>query len=325
MTAWQAFGRGWTAASRSKVALVLMWFTFALITRIVAVPAMIWLLAPLLHSRMADQLLSRFDVAWIGDLGDSASAAGGALAGSAALAAVLTWLVAVLFAGGVLTMLNERWERFSFSRFLAAAGQHFWRILRLSLFGLVCYGTAWFAGRSPSLLADRLYGKGMEGWPLGVAGIVSSVLTLLLFGWVATVLDYAKIRLVSGNLRGAFKALLRSYAFVFRHFRLIMGVWLMNAMLFALLGVVYLALSNAVHASRIVPILLLIIIQQLFVFFRTAQRIAGWGAALAIFDALKAPPFEPELVPAWTGGVPPEREAGAEATPEPPEWEGFGI
>ena len=323
MTAWQAFGRGWKAAGESKVALLLMWFTYALIAKIVAVPAIVWLLAQVVPSRMADELLARFDLTWIGDLVDSATPAASALAGSAALAAALTWLAAVLFAGGVLAMLTERWERFSFSRFLASAGEYFWRILRLSLFGFICYGLAYGLGRVPALLANKLYGKGMEGWPIGVAGIAGSVLTVLLFGCVATVLDYAKLRLVTDNGRGAFKALLRSFAFVYRHFWLTMSVWLMNALLFALAGVAYLLISKAIHATGTGTIVLLIVVQQLFVFFRTAQRVAGWGAALAIFVALKEPPPEPELVVAWTGGAAPEPKTGAEA--EPPEWDGFGI
>jgi len=58
MTAFQAFRRGWSAASRSKVALLLMWFTYALIAKLVAVPALVLLLEPLAHSRMSTQLLS---------------------------------------------------------------------------------------------------------------------------------------------------------------------------------------------------------------------------------------------------------------------------
>ncbi len=325
MTAFHAFRRGWTAVGRSKMALLLMWFTYALIAKMVAAPALLWLLTPLSHSRMADKLLSHFELSWVGDLFGSAGAAVNALAGAAALAGALTWLAAILFAGGVIGMLNERWERFSFSLFLAAAGQHFLRILRLSVFGLGCYGLAWMLGHLPSFLADKLFGKGMEAWPLGVAGIVSSALTLLLFGWVATVLDYAKVRLVSEDAGGAFKALLRSFAFVFRHVRQTMGVWLMNAILFALLGVAYLQISKALNGSATLTIALLILLQQAFVLFRTAQRIAAWGAALAVFDAFKPPPFEPALVPAWTGGAPPERKASAEVKPEPPEWEGYGI
>lgn len=328
MTATHAFRRGWSAASRSKLALLLMWFTYALIAKIVAVPALVLLLDPLAHSRMSGRLLSQFDVGWLGDLVDSANTAAGALSGAAALAGVLTWLVAVLFAGGVLTMLDEHWERFSFTLFCSGAGEHFWRILRLSLFGLACYGLVWTLGRVPALLAKKIYGEGMEAWPMGVAGIAGSVLTALLLGWVATVLDYAKVHLVSGRTRGAFKALLRSFAFVFRHFTMTMGVWLMNALLFALLGLIYLAISNGMHASATATILLLLVVQQAFILFRTAQRIAGWGSALDIYNARWRPfslPFEPELVPAPAGGGLPELRAGAEATPEPQDPDDYGV
>jgi hypothetical protein len=328
MTAFQAFRRGWSAASRSKLALLLMWFTYALIAKIVAVPAILVLLDPLAHSRMSGRLLSQFDMGWLGDLVDSANAAAGALSGAAALAGGLTWLVAVLFAGGVLTMLDEHWERFSFTLFCSGAGEHFWRILRLSLFGLACYGLAWGLGRVPSILAKKIYGEGMVAWPLGVAGIAGSVLTVLLLGWVATVLDYAKVRLVSGRTRGAFKALLRSFVFVFRHFSMTMGVWLMNALLFALLGVVYLLVSNVMQPRATVTILLLLVVQQVFILFRTAQRIAAWGSALEIYDAFWPPhhlPFEPELVPAVVVDGPRELSASAEATPEPQDGEGSDL
>jgi hypothetical protein len=260
-------------------------------------------------------------VGWLGDLVDSAGTATAALSGAAVLAAVLTWLVAVLFAGGALTMLDEHWENFSFTLFCSGAGEHFWRILRLSLFGLACYCLAWGAGKLPALLARKIYGEGMEAWPIAVAGIVGSVLTVLLLGWVATVLDYAKVRLVSGRTRGAFKALLRSFVFVFRHFATIMGVWLMNALLFALLGVLYLQISNGMHASTTATILLLLCVQQVFILFRTAQRVAAWGAALEIYRAFwppMYPPFEPELVSSLTGGGPKVLRASAEAEPEPP-------
>lgn len=323
MTAFQAFGRGWAAVGRSKVALVLMWFTYALIAKLVALPALLWLLAPLSHSRMADRLLSNFDLGWIGELGDPGSAAAAALSSVGVLAAALTWLVAILFAGGVLTMLNERWERFSLSLFLAAAGQHFLRILRLSCFGLLCYGLAWLIAHLPIIVAGKLYGKGMQGAPIGIAAIVSSVLTVLLWGWVATVLDYAKIRLVSENARGAFKALLRSFAFVMRHFSQTMGLLLMNSLLFALLGLTYLLASKALAGGAVVTIVLLVILQQVFVLFRTAQRIAGWGAAIEIYTTLK--PRDPDLASLNFGGVPTRLNAEAEAIGEPPEWEGFGI
>ena len=322
MTLLDAFQRGWQAAWRSKIALVLMWLTYALIAKLVAVPAVALLLDPVSHSRMADRLLERFDVGWLGDLIDTANTSLAALSGAAAVAGVLTWVAAILFAGGVLTMLDEHWERFSFALFCSGAGEHFWRILRLSLLGLLCYGLAWGLGRIPSALAKKIYGHGIEIWPIGVASIIGSVLTVLLFGWVATVLDYAKVRLVSARKRGSFRVLMRSFVFVFRNFPITMGVWLMNAILFGLLGVIYLKFSSAIEGGALWAIVLLIAAQQAFILFRTAQRIAVWGSALAIYDALVSPsppPFETAFAPALTPDAPSEFKAQAEAPPEPEE------
>ncbi len=328
MTAIQAFRRGWSAASRSKWALLLMWFTYALIAKLVAVPAIAILLDPLTHSRVAGDLLSHFDVGWLGDLADAARSATVTLSAAGLVAAGLTWLVAVLFAGGIITMLDEHWERFSFTLFCSGAGEHFWRILRLSLLGLPCFALAWGLGRLPSMLAKQVYGEGMEGWPLGVASIIRSLLTVLLLGWVATALDYAKVRLVSGRKRGAFKALMYSFAFVARHLSAAMGVWLLNALTFALLGVIYLKLSGALQATTTATILLLVVLQQLFVLFRTAQRIAGWGSALEVHGAFAEPAqslFEPEPVPCVVGEALPGVALEAERAPEPQEWDGYGI
>ena len=319
MTLLHAFQRGWLAAWRSKIALLLMWLTYALIAKIVAIPAVVLLLDPLSHSRMAGRLLERFDAGWLGDLIDTAGTSLLALSGAMAVAGVLTWLVAILFAGGVLTMLDEHWERFSFALFCSGAGEHFWRILRLSLFGLLCYGLAWGLGRIPSVVAKKIYGHGMEEWPIGVASIIGSVLTVLLLGWVATVLDYAKVRLVSSRRYGSFKALMRSFVFVFLHFPTTMGVWLMNAILFGLLGAIYLKLSTAIEGGALWAIALLIATQQAFILFRTAQRIAVWGSAIVIYDALvpsPPPPFEAVFEPALSPGVPPEPAVQAEATPK---------
>jgi hypothetical protein len=123
-----------------------------------------------------------------------------------------------------------------------------------------------------------------------VAGIAGNVLTVLLLGWMATVLDYAKVRLVCNDARGSVMGLLRSFAFVFKHFGKTMGVWLMNAVAFAGVLALYLAASNAMHPTLAGAILLLVILQQAFILFRTAQRIAVWDSAMEIYEALKPVP-----------------------------------
>ena len=103
-------------------------------------------------------------------------------------------------------------------------------------------------------------------------------------------LDYAKVRLVADDVRGSVMGLLWSFAFVFKHFGTTMGVWVMNAAVFAIMLGLYLAASNAMHPTATGTILLLVLLQQVFILFRTAQRVAVWGAALEIYQALKPAP-----------------------------------
>ncbi|MGO9239623.1 MAG: hypothetical protein ACLQBJ_02345 [Bryobacteraceae bacterium] len=290
MTAFQAFGRGWAATMRSKAALSILWLFYALVALIVAAPVASMALQPLAHSRMAGRLLDGFDVAWLSEMHEPLGTAAAGLTPAVIVAALFTWLGTVLLAGGVLTMLSECWDCFRLGPFLAGAGRHFWRLFRLSLLGLIGYGLAALAGSAPSMVASAIWKDGMEAWPIGVTGIAGSVLTVLLLGWMATVLDYAKVRLVADDVRGSVMGLLRSFAFVFKHFGTTMGVWVMNAAVFAIMLGLYLAASNAMHPTATGTILLLVLLQQVFILFRTAQRVAVWGAALEIYQALKPAP-----------------------------------
>jgi len=64
----------------------------------------------------------------------------------------------------------------------------------------------------------------------------------------------------------------------------------MNAVAFAGVLALYLAASNAMHPTLAGAILLLVILQQAFILFRTAQRIAVWDSAMEIYEALKPVP-----------------------------------
>jgi hypothetical protein len=64
----------------------------------------------------------------------------------------------------------------------------------------------------------------------------------------------------------------------------------MNAVAFAGVLALYLAASNAMHPTLAGAILLLVILQQAFILFRTAQRIAVWDSAMEIYEALKPAP-----------------------------------
>ena len=319
MRAIVAFLRGWAALGRCKAALTIMWLFYALAALIVAAPAASMSMQMLGHSRMGGRLLEHFDVTWLGEQFVPLGTALAALGPAALVTVVIGWLGSLLLAGGVVAQLNESPECFRLGLFLAGAGRNFWRFFRLSLFGLLGYALVVLIGSAPGMIVSAITKDGMEAWPMGVAGIVDSVLIVLLLGWVVTVTDYAKVRLVVDDTRSGVMAWLRSFAFVCRHFGTTMGIWLLNVLVFLVLLAVYLSLSNALHPTSTATILLLFVLQQVFVLFRTAQRIAVWGAAVDVYQELKPAPAAAVVVEETVAEESAEQvEPSAEAPAETP-------
>jgi hypothetical protein len=316
MTSFHAFRFGWPGAWRARSAAVLFWMLYSLVAAIVAAPAAFLLIQPLAHSRLGQTLVEHFDLAWVMELTPLGDAAIGMLTAGAIVAALLTWLLGVLLAGGALAGLYEGWPHFTLERFSGAAGRYFWRLFRLSLFGLPCYALAALIAHLPLMVARKVYGEGMEAAPVAIARIVSMVLTVILLGLAGTALDYAKLRLIGDDVRGAFKALLHGFRFFVRHFVRTANLWAMNGILFLAVGLVYLMTTNALTGASYAVIGATLVLQQLFIFFRVFLRLAGWGGAAALYAALRPlalPPEEPIGVAVPVGETPPTFEAGAEA------------
>jgi hypothetical protein len=108
-----------------------------------------------------------------------------------------------------------------------------------------------------------------------------------------------------------------------------MGVWLMNDVGFVIVLALYLAASNAMHPTLAGAILLLVILQQAFILFRTAQRIAVWDSTMEIYQALKpVPPVaitveSPADSPREDGVLP--VDPALEAARDPLESDGSGV
>ena len=316
MTSFRAFRFGWLGAWRARSVAVLFWLCYSLAGAVVAAPAAFLLIQPLAHSRLGQKLVEHFDPTWLMDLTPLGDVAIGMLTAGAILAALLTWLLSVLLAGGALAGLYEGWPRFKLERFLRAAGRYFWRLFRLSLFGLPCYALAALIAHLPLTVARKVYGEGMVAGPIAITRIVSMVLTVILLGLVATALDYARLRLIGDDVHGAFRALLHGFRFFLRHFTRTTNLWALNGILFLAVGLVYLLTTNALTGASYAVIGATVLLQQLFIFFRVFLRLAGWGGAAALYAALWTPTLPPEEligVAVPVGETPPTFEAGAEA------------
>lgn len=302
-------------AGRKRV-WFLYWFYYTVISAIAAAAAGSFLSSNLGHSRYGAELLREFDPMWLmetfaPDRLNIPETFGGAFAVSAFLAL----LGSVYLAGGAIAMLAGG-ERYTPARFHEACGRHFWRFLRLFLLGLVFAGIALALGGLVSRAADRIWGEGMEERPLVIAGWIRTALTALLLGLVVTVFDYAKVRLVIGESRRTVRAAFASWGLVLRNLGRTMGAWAIVSVLALLFLALYITASGWIPARTMPSILLLVAVQQCFIFARIWTRLMLWGAAIELDGAIRrkpAPPEEPVFAPAPQSPAPPEPEMGAEA------------
>jgi hypothetical protein len=228
----------------------------------------------------------------------------GALIGTVGWA-ILSWF---LYAGTLALLTSTETERPA-QRFAVGAVQYAWAMARLALFALAPYAAALVVGA----LASAALGAGVGGVLGYQAGRVAFVLGLLpgAFLWIAAgaAADLARARLfvhpAPPTMRSAMMAAIRDVA---RHAGFVVGVELGGVAVAALASVVYLALAWPGQYASGLAFLLLLVLRQGLVLFRTGVRVATLAAMVEVARELPPPALRHALP---FGGHAPE--------PPPPE------
>lgn len=294
-----------------------VWLAFTALSMVFVIPALASL-GPL--SRLPEpgpKYMPGFDlgfaVEWATRISPGASDA--LLALLLPLAGVLM-LAHVLIAGGAIHRLVHG------GRILDGAGLYFWRFARLAVYSVPIYGIvlAIFVGWNKA--ADKLWGEGLEAKPLMLAGWSGQVVLVLLLGFVATVFDYAKVRLAAEGSRKSLRAALSSMRFVAGNLGKTMGGWAAVSVVGLMTFMVWRAVENAMESRTMGAVVLLLVVQQAYVLSRVWMRLMYWGVAIELDTALRLPPEEAAGVLVAVPSGPAPGEAGAEAEPEAGEVSG---
>lgn len=289
----------------------LMWVAFTALAMVFAVPA-VRSLGPLTRLPEAGaKYMPGFDLGFAVEWALSiAPGAPGVLAAIVAPLIGLILIVHVLIAGGAIYRLLHM------GRVLDGAGLYFWRFVRLALISLLFYAAVAALAAGGGKAIDKVWGEGMAAKPLMIGEFVIQVAGFLLLGLVATIFDYAKVRLAVDGSRKTWRAAVGSAKFVFGNFGKTMGGWAAVTMAGALFFVLWRAVENAIESRTIGAVLLLIAAQQVYVISRIWIRLMYWGVAIELDGALRRPPEEMSSVPVAVLAGPPPMEGGVAAEPE---------
>ena len=259
-------------------------------------------------STVADSVAEGFDTGWWGEyqhavsgiartlvpevigfaavLSNLSSVADGELPSGA-----IAWLIVVYVAawaflvGGIIDRL-ARQRRVGSAGFFAACGVYFWRFTRLAL---LVGGVYWmlFSVIHPWLFEDLYTAMTFDATAERGAAIVQFSLyglfgALLLA--VTLIVDYAKIRVVIEDRRSMIGAVVASLRFVRRRLAAVIGLYLLNVLIFAIVLLAY-AISVPGAGTTGAAVWLGFAIGQAYIAARIFTKLAFYASQTAYFQS----------------------------------------
>jgi|Deesub1362B_J571_1020462.scaffolds.fasta_scaffold01357_4 hypothetical protein len=208
-----------------------------------------------------------------------------ALFGLLMVVAVLYWIAELFLSAGAFGVLLQG-EGYSSPLFWRSAGTYFFRFVRIVLWGIPVF-IAFYLIQFIEVGGQRLlFGRDPYQNVLYWGRWIRIGLQFLGFILWLMVLDYARIIAVATEERRMRVVVWQALRFVFGHFG---KTFLLAFLLYAggiLVGLAYQPVSNALSAPSSVTIGLLFIVQQLYMMFRMALRVARFSSQAVLYQKM---------------------------------------
>lgn len=191
----------------------------------------------------------------------------------------------LLLSGGALTSLWQE-RPYAGARFWGDASRHFGPFLRLALWSALLLAVLIVVRL---LLNAAIYlaagGDPYEStiyWSLVIqAGLLGlAVLLISLF------VDYGRIHLVASGQRSSGRALLEGIRFSLANLPRTASLCILFLLLSGMAGLFYLVVSDWIDAPQGISVAGLILLQQLYILWRMALRLARYGSEISLRSAL---------------------------------------
>ncbi|HDT13136.1 MAG TPA: hypothetical protein ENO03_02140 [Candidatus Aminicenantes bacterium] len=206
--------------------------------------------------------------------------------------------------------------------FFQGGGKFFGRFIRLFLWSLALWAGAAIVMMVPVMALGAVSRNGTNESLMFNLGLATAAFGLFLIFLIMMIVDYARIRLVVEDSRGALKSLLRSVGFIFRRFGKTLALYYLFLLTGAAVIALYCVISSGIKTYSIVPILIAFLFGQIFIFARGWLKVGLQAGQLDFFlsAAPPAPASEPAPVSEPVTGetaVPPSGPVGGSSPAEP--------
>lgn len=275
---------GWKKVWKNKkmwVLLYLLNFVFALLS---AVPFSGFLSKSIGHSLANTNMLNGFDYTFISDLLREYGSGFSVIMNLSMGIILLFFIFSIFWMGGILSILKNEENDYSFQKFWQGSAFYFWKLTRLTFyfifFQIVILGFFAFIflqqGVSPFEIESE------------ISIIKSAMILLPIYLFFATIIfmiqDYAKIHIIHDDAKLIFQSIKNAFLFVLTNFRKCFGLYLLNLLTFSIFFGIYWILSNSFNSNSTPTIALLFLIGQAFIFSRIAVKLLNLGSAMELFQ-----------------------------------------
>ncbi|WP_338874627.1 hypothetical protein WBJ53_03315 [Spirosoma sp. SC4-14] len=202
---------------------------------------------------------------------------------------LLYLFLSIFVAGGILLRFSQFKALFSVGAFLQGCSHYFGRFGRLfgvSVLFVVVGGGIWLVIGSllAVLLNDTLTERGQFWLGAGFFGLFALTVTLVL-----CIGDYAKVLMFREDEQGAFRAFGRAARLVLRNLGRTYGVYWLFIGIGTILFGIYFLIDAAITMSNWLTILVMLIVQQSFIFARVLLKVWSLGTAYTLYALLPKP------------------------------------
>ncbi|HNI12751.1 MAG TPA: hypothetical protein PLL93_16545, partial [bacterium] len=262
----------WHATWNNRRMAIMLWFT----TLITAIPGYV------MAYRTMGQYFGRtevpslwkngFELNYLFDLMIDQPSAGTIISSVFGGAAIVSLILMIFLTGGIVAALIHPNEQ---NHFWHNCGKYFGRFFRLFLWNAV------FVMIGIALIPTYEY-----GW----------IITVILSGTAIMAGDIAKIRIVYNAHYSVTRMYFQSWKWVWQHVHHISALYIVNGIAFVAVFALYKYLDNGFVANNGLKLLMMIVLHQLFVYFRAMMRIQFLAAPVALWKNLHYTVVPPRVV-----------------------------
>jgi hypothetical protein len=287
----------WLAVKKIKMWLLLyiINFVFAILA---AIPLSSLLQEKVGKSLAPERMLSDFDYTIYQDFMNEYGDAFSIIMGQSQLIFVFYFFLSIFLVGGILTILKNHTDKFSFQAFWSGCTVYFWRMLRLTFYFLIIHAV--ILGAFSILIYFGKFHQGLDGVESEVEMInaVKYMLPIYLIfaSFFFLIQDYAKIHVIHKNPNWLFRSFWKSFAIVFNNFLKTYPLYLLNMLTFAIIFIAFWYFRFYNNMDNVAAIALTFAVGQAFIFARIGTKLLNLGSATLMYQSIMKEELEKEAI-----------------------------